>query len=182
MRGTRSLIPSIIVVGLVLLQTSVAYSWSLDLTGNFSWTHEFYNQTGHNGFFGPYDVDNGVTSQGFSTKVANLNFWNGGQFDTNLVTGSTSGWSYFNVSFDPRIIINSALKMQARFRLGTYGDPWNTNYNTMDAPGLEERFQRRPVYVILAHGGHSCWNADSGKEAMEVRHGPAVRRRRRGYD
>ena len=51
MRGTRSLIPSIIVIGFVLLQTSVAYSWSMDLSGNFSWTHEFYNQTGHNGFF-----------------------------------------------------------------------------------------------------------------------------------
>ena len=135
MRGARSLIPSIIVIGFVLLHTSVAYSWSLDLTGNFSWTHEFYNQTGHNGFFGPYDVDMGT-----NTKVFNLNFWNGGQFDTNLVTGSTSGWSYFNVSFDPRIIINSALKMQARFRLGTYGDPWNTNYNTFDAPGVKNAF------------------------------------------
>ncbi|MCX5873004.1 MAG: hypothetical protein NTY51_07185, partial [Deltaproteobacteria bacterium] len=140
MRGTRILIAVFVVIISALFQARFAHAWEFKLTGNFAWTYEFYNQTGHNGFFGPYDVDNGIRPDGVKTKVANLNFWDGGQFDTNLVTGSTSGWSYFNVTFDPKIMINPALRMQARFRLGTYGSPANTNYNTMDAPGSKNAF------------------------------------------
>jgi hypothetical protein len=75
-----------------------------------------------------------------NTRTANLNFWNGGQFDTNFVTGSSSGWSYFNVEFEPEIKVNQAIRMRGFYQLGTWGDPAATDYITQDAPGSKNAF------------------------------------------
>ena len=75
------------------------------MEGSFTWTHEWYNQRGHKGFFGPYDVDNGPGT------TANLNFWNGTQFDTNITTSASAGWSYFNVELNPQIQVNPAIRL-----------------------------------------------------------------------
>jgi hypothetical protein len=110
-------------------------AWEFELTGAFNWYHEFYSQQGARGFFGPYNVDNGAT-----TRAANLNFWNGNQFDTNIVTGAKAGWSYFNVEFFPKIKINEAIRFSAKLRLGTYNDPIASDYHTYDAPGANRPF------------------------------------------
>ncbi|MBI5248028.1 MAG: hypothetical protein HY912_00915 [Desulfomonile tiedjei] len=112
-----------------------SFAWELELTGSFNWTHEWYSQQGTRGFLGPYNVDNGA-----ATRAANLNFWNGGQFDTNLTTSSSAKWSYFNVEFLPQIKINEAIRMSAKLRLGTYGDPAANDYHTQDAPGINQAF------------------------------------------
>lgn len=60
---------------------SSAHAWELtDLDVAFTWKYEWYNQRGHDGFFGPYNVDNGPGT------TTNLNFWNGAQFDTDIIT------------------------------------------------------------------------------------------------
>jgi hypothetical protein len=112
-----------------------AYAWEFSMKGSFNWYHEWYSQMGSNGFFGQYNIDNGN-----NTRVANLNFWNGGQFDTSFVSGSNAGWSYFNVEFEPEIKINSAIKIRGLYRLGTFGDPAASDYHTQDAPGIKNAF------------------------------------------
>src|SRR5208283_1932460 len=93
-----------------------AHAWQLaDLDVSFTWKCEWYNQTGHNGFFGPYNVDNGPGT------TTNLNFWNGGQFDTNMTTSADAGWSYFWVEVNPNFQINPAIKITGKYWLGTYG-------------------------------------------------------------
>ncbi|AFM27576.1 hypothetical protein [Desulfomonile tiedjei] len=125
----------LMLVGSTSLITSPALAWEFELAGSFNWTYEWYNQTGHKGFFGQYNVDNGG-----ATRAANLNFWNGGQFDTNITTSAMARWSYFNVEFEPVIKINPAIKMTGLYRLGTYGDPLASDYHTQDAAGTSRAF------------------------------------------
>lgn len=117
--------------------SGVANAWEFSMHGSFNWTHEWYNQTGGNGFFGVYNIDNGLNTHG---RLANLNFWNGGQFDTNFVTGANAGWSYFNVEFKPEIKINPAIQIRGSYRLGTWGDPATSDYHTQDIPGTGNSF------------------------------------------
>ena len=120
---------------LMLALSGSANAWEFSLKGNFNWYHEWYSQLGSNGFFGPYNID-----RGNATRVGNLNFWSGGQFDTNFVSGANAGWSYFNAEFEPEIRINQAIKIRGLYRLGTYGDPASSDYHTQDAPGIKNAF------------------------------------------
>ncbi len=119
----------------VLCSFTLAPAWEFELTGNLSWTYQGMSQTGHKGFFGPYNVDNGA-----GTRDANLNFWDGGRFDTSMVTGADAGWSYYNVELFPVLKINPAIRFNAKYRMGTYGDPLASDYHTFDAPGINNAF------------------------------------------
>jgi hypothetical protein len=135
MRRIRLLSP-LVVLGIWLCPfTSASFAWEFELAGAFHWTHEWYSQRGARGFFGPYNSDNGT-----GTRAANLNFWNGGRFDTNLTTSSDARWSYFNVEFLPQIKVNEAIRLLGKYRLGTYGDPAASDYHTQDAPGINQAF------------------------------------------
>jgi hypothetical protein len=119
---------------LVITLSGPALAWEFQLKGTFAWSYEWYNQQGSNGFFGNYNVD--AANQG----TANLNFWSGGLFDTNFVSGANAGCSYIQVDFDPTIKINSALRLYAHYRLGSWGDPAASRYTTEDAPGIKNAF------------------------------------------
>jgi hypothetical protein len=119
---------------LLVALSGPALAWEFQLKGAFAWSYEWYNQQGTKGFFGNYNVDN--ANQG----TANLNFWNGGQFDTNFVSGANAAWSYFMVDFDTTIKINSALRLYGHYRLGNWGDPASSWYVTEDAPGVRNSF------------------------------------------
>jgi hypothetical protein len=131
----RWVIACVLVTACALVLTSGAQAWEFELSGSFNWTYELYAQSGQKGFFGPYNADVGA-----GTRAANLNFWNGGRFDTNLATSSDAGWSYFNAEFWPRVRLNEAVRLTGKFRLGTYGDPRATDYHTEDAPGTNQAF------------------------------------------
>lgn len=120
---------------LVVALSGPAMAWEFSMKGSFNWYHEWYSQMGSNGFFGQYNVDYGT-----DTRVANLNLWAGGQFDTSFVSGSNAAWSFFNVEFEPEIKINQAIKIRGLYRLGTYGDPAASDYHTQDAPGTKNAF------------------------------------------
>ena len=115
--------------------TSPASAWEFSMEGEFAWTYEWYSQGGHEGFFGPYDVDRSA-----GPTALNLNFWNGGQFDTNITTGADARWSYMDVDLDPMITINEAIMLRAHYHLGTYGDPDASDYHTFDSPGTDRAF------------------------------------------
>lgn len=120
-----------LLIGLLL---TPAHAWEFQLKGAFCWSHEWFNQQGPKGFFGNYNVDNA------NLGTANLNFWNGGQFDTNFVSGANAAWSYFQVDFDPVIKINPAVRLYGHYRLGSWGDPAASKYITEDAPGIRNAF------------------------------------------
>lgn len=122
MKRYHSLMAMILMlIGSTFLTIPPGWAWEFEMGGSFNWTHEWYSQRGARGFLGAYNVDNGA-----GTRVANLNFWNGGQFDTNLTTSAQAKWSYFNVEFEPTIKINPAIQISGKYRLGTYGDPATT--------------------------------------------------------
>ncbi len=135
MRGRGALLFATVLTVSIGLSVLSAHAWEFEMAGSFNWSYEWYNQRGSKGFLGPYNVDNGA-----GTRAANLNFWNGGQFDTNITTGANAGWSYFNVEFEPVVKINEALRITGRYRLGTYGDPAASDYHTQDAPGANAAF------------------------------------------
>ena len=114
---------------------AAAQAWELNTQGSMRWVYEWYQQRGSQGFFGPYDLDRGT-----DTRTANLNFWNGGQFDTNMTTGADAGWSYFTVVLDSTIRVNDAIRLQASLRLGQYGDINASHYVTQQAPGTANAF------------------------------------------
>ncbi|MGO8878387.1 MAG: hypothetical protein ACLQMS_02600, partial [Desulfomonilaceae bacterium] len=116
-----------VLIGLML---TPAHAWEFNLTGTFAWTHEWYNQQGTKGFFGNYNVD--AANQG----TANLNFWDGQQFDTNFVTGANAASSYFQIDFDPVFKINPGVRWYGHYRIASWGDPVNSRYITESAPGI----------------------------------------------
>ncbi|MGO9115995.1 MAG: hypothetical protein ACLQPD_00090 [Desulfomonilaceae bacterium] len=127
------------------------HAWELlDLNASFLWKYEWCNQRGHQGFFGPYNVDNGPGT------TTNLNFWNGAQFDTNISTSADAGWSYFAVEFNPKFQVNPAIRITAKYRLSTYGVPLNTNYHTQDARGVNTAFSdgQWTMFWITAGSGN----------------------------
>ncbi len=108
-----------------------ADAFEFDVHGHMLWHYEWYAQSGASGFFGPYNVDNGG-----GTRTANFNFWNGGQFDTNISTGAKAGWSFFEVAFEPTFRLNKAIRINAKYRIASYGEPVNEDYLTENQPGI----------------------------------------------
>jgi len=108
-----------------------AHALEMDVHAHMLWHYEWYGQKGTSGFFGPYNVDNGG-----GTRAANFNFWNGGQFDTNISTSSTAGWSFFEVAFEPTFRVNQAIRINGKYRIASYGEPVNEDYLTENAPGI----------------------------------------------
>jgi len=128
----RRLLLSVLGVILFGALTAPVSAWEFGVTGSTYWTYEFYHQMGNQGFFGPYNIDNdGVTS------TANLNFWwNGPRLSQNMVTGSTARKSYLYVIMDPTLKINRAVRLDGRLRLGQFGNPNASYYDTQDSPGI----------------------------------------------
>jgi len=118
-------------VGLCLPATN-ALAWELDAAGGFYWTYEWYEQRGMNGFFGPYNVDNGA-----GTRTANLNHWCPSRYNLAFATSVSTGWSYFRVEFRPEIRLNEAIRFNAKMRLGSYGIPYASDYHTLDSLGTD---------------------------------------------
>ncbi|MBI4963418.1 MAG: hypothetical protein HY913_09080 [Desulfomonile tiedjei] len=135
MREVKGLLSAVFLAVYLCFSGPAAQAWEFQLEGAFSWTHEWYSQQGTKGFLGLYNVDNGV-----GTRAGNLNFWNGGQFDTNITTGAKANWSYFNVEFLPKIRINEAIRLSAKYRLGTFNDFNAPDYHTYESPGVNRAF------------------------------------------
>ena len=96
MMRLKCVLATFLCVLMIPVPTVPALGWEFQMTGSMIWTYEFYNQTGSNGFFGPYNVDRGA-----GTTTANLNYWwNGPRLTQNIVTGQDASKSYFWV-FDP---------------------------------------------------------------------------------
>ncbi|MEW6350654.1 MAG: hypothetical protein AB1646_16455 [Thermodesulfobacteriota bacterium] len=111
-----------------------ASAWEFQMEGQVNWYSVRFSQLGHSGFFGPYGVDKGA-----GTTTANLNFWEGeGILDKDFASSADAGWSAMWVKFWPTLKINEAIRVQAQYRIGMYGDPTGDNdYWTQGALGSE---------------------------------------------
>jgi hypothetical protein len=115
----------------LFLGGTAAHAWELDLHAHMLWHYEWYGQSGSRGFFGPYNVD-----KGGGTLAGNFNFWNGGQFDTNTSTSAKAGWSFFEVEWEPTFYITPAIRINAKYRIASYGEPVSEDYLTQNSPGI----------------------------------------------
>ncbi len=117
----------------LLVLSPSARAWEFQMEGQLNWAYQWFSQTGHRGFFGPYNIDNGI-----GTLTANLNFWGGGLRDTDVGSGTDQHWTNFNVKIQPTIKINNAIRIKAQFRIGLFGDPTADNdYHTHYYPGVD---------------------------------------------
>jgi hypothetical protein len=131
---------------LVLILSSVSFSWDFSMDGQFNWTYQWFSQTGHRGFFGPYNIDNGV-----GTTTANLNFWSGGLMDTDLGAGTDQHWTNVNMKINPTLTMNDAIRIRGEYRIGLFGDPTADNdYHTNYYPGVDNAVSEGKWTMIWA--------------------------------
>jgi hypothetical protein len=116
-----------------LLFTS-AHAWEFELRGAFTWGYEWYDQRGSKGFFGNYNVDAANLGTG------SMNFWNGGEFDTNFVSGANAAESFMHIDFNPVIKVNNAIRLYGHYRLNSWNNPLSSFYVTEQAPGIHNAF------------------------------------------
>jgi hypothetical protein len=118
--------------------TSPSLAWEFQMEGQVNWTYQWFSQTGNQGFFGPYNIDNGL-----GTTAANLNFYGGGLMDTDLSAGADQHWNNFNVKIQPTVKINEAIRIRGQYRIGLLGDPTADNdYHAHFFPGVDNAFSQ----------------------------------------
>ena len=104
---------------------SSATAWELRLNGALEYRYEYYSQLGSNGFFGPYDVFN-FSPGPVSPFEARSNGWLGIQTHVGLfqgrhpgiVSGSDASLQTIKVELNPQLIVNRAIKIRGRYRIG----------------------------------------------------------------
>jgi hypothetical protein len=110
-----------------------AHAWEFQMEGQVTWTYQWFTQKGHQGFFGPYNIDNGL-----GTTTANLNFWGGGLMDTDLSAGADQHWHNINAKLQLMVKINEAIRVKGQYRIGLFGDPTADNdYHAHFYPGVD---------------------------------------------
>ncbi len=109
-----------VLLPLLLMCASTASAWELTLkSGTYSFNYSFASQSGGNGFFGPYNVDNSSTGGNFGP----LNGWLGPE----VVSGSDAGYSSNSFAVIPALQLNPAVQVAGQFRIAPY--------RTATAPG-----------------------------------------------
>ena len=118
-----------------LVNSHLAHCWDFSLSGQTSWTYEYYTQTGRNGFFGPYDVDRGYNYPFNNTHLFNRNFWYGipRVVDQNVASGSDAAVSYLYMTFLPEIRVNNAIKLRAQYNIGGWNDSLGEMFSVKDS-------------------------------------------------
>lgn len=119
---------------------SIGHAWEFRMDGTFNYDYEYYMQQGDQGFFGPYNIDRSVGVGGLAAgDYAKLNGWVGrqiGRSANDFASGSDAVKHYQNLELWPEFRINRALLFRGKYRLGSYGDPNNSDYLTNTRPGL----------------------------------------------
>jgi hypothetical protein len=101
------------VVPLLWLCTTTVSGWTITLSsGAYSFNSSFASQSGSNGFFGPYNVDNSSTGGNF----APLNGWLGAM----VVSGSDAGYSSNLFEVIPDLELNPAVRVRGSFQIHPY--------------------------------------------------------------
>lgn len=114
-----------------------ARAWEFSMEGRFTSTYEYYMGPGAAGFFGPFNQDASIAAGGLLPgDFASLNGWVGPR-TREIVSGSDSTQNYVTLELFPDIRINSAIRFQAKYRLGDYGNPVASDYLTNTRSGID---------------------------------------------
>ena len=139
-----------LVLGLCLsVWAGAASAWDFKLLGAFNWNYVQLSQSGPNGFFGRYDIDNGAAGTVGGGNGSSLNFWGGDQAagPIGMVSGSNATWNAMYMTMDPEITITPALWVKGRYRIGSWGTflPYDTVGNGAGQVNTAV-YQGSPVY------------------------------------
>ena len=119
--------------------TSHGHAWEFRLDGAFDYNYEYYMGQGDKGFFGLFNIDRSVGVGGLvAGDYANLNGWVGrqiGRQGNDFAAGSDAVKAYQNLELWPEFVITRAIRFKAKYRLGEYGNPNNSDYLTNTRPG-----------------------------------------------
>ncbi len=147
-----------ITLGLCLLiGVTQASAWEFSLKGDWNWEYKLYAQTGHNGFFGKYNVAN-VPMSGYTVgDGANANGWLGNEILWDqVVSGTDAAASTMYMYLYPEFRINQAVRVRGSYRIGSWyaypaSDPYRSGgwafgqfnapeYFTNTIPGSKSSF------------------------------------------
>jgi hypothetical protein len=148
MRGKKLFTKSLWLFAFLALMFAVpGYAAEFGLEAAYHLNYEYYGQQGREGFFGPYDVDRSTltfTPGGPATNTlapgsySSVNSWVGwqvGRATNSFAAGSDAAKHYQNLELVPTVRVNPAVRFRGKYRLGTYGDPNNSDYLTNSRPG-----------------------------------------------
>jgi hypothetical protein len=131
-------------VALVLCSVATVFSsrvlaWEFRMDAAFNYNFEYYGQQDSKGFFGPFNIDRSTGVVGLTAgDFARLNTWVGkqiGRSANDFAAGSDAVKAYQNLELFPHFSITPALDFRGKYRLGSYGDPANSDYLTNTKPG-----------------------------------------------
>ena len=105
---------------------SIAWEFSIE-SALLNFRYVYASQAGANGFFGPFDTDNGVTTGG---NLAPLNGW----FQRKMISGTTAETSSTRFSVFPVLKLNKAVAIRGTYRISS--DITN-NLASIQDPDLE---------------------------------------------
>lgn len=123
----------------LIVPISQGSAWEFRMDGAFNYVYEYYMQQGDKGFFGTFNVDRSTGVGGLAAgDYAALNGWVGrqiGRQGNDFASGSDAVKAYQNLELWPEFQVTKALRFRAKYRLGAYGDPANSDYLTNTRPG-----------------------------------------------
>ncbi len=98
----------------VVLLVGPAAAWEFSMTADYNWNYYSEGQTGTEGFFGTYNLDNSPLGQG------NQNFWGGVNRLPGLYSGSNAARQSQYMDFSPEIKLNQAVRIRGTYRVGSW--------------------------------------------------------------
>ena len=127
----------LLVIG--VLSVTCGHAWEFRLNGSFNYVYEYYGGQGDQGLFGRFNRDRSVGVGGLAPgDYAALNGWVGrqiGRQGNDFASGSDAVKHCQNLELWPEVDITKAVRFKAKYRLGAYGDPNNSDYLTNTRPG-----------------------------------------------
>ncbi len=138
----RTAFPIIISIAILIFKAD-AKAWEFSMEATMDYVYQYYSQMGPNGFFGRQDVDGSIGTAGpYGLKpgdYASVNTWVGrqiGRSANDFAAGTDAAKHYQTLEVWPEFRINNAIRFRAKYRLGDYGNPINSEYLTNTRPGV----------------------------------------------
>lgn len=101
---------------LAVMGPQTLLAWEFELEGALAWNYYYAVQTGRQGFFGTYDVDNS------GSNVHNQNFWGGANKWPGVFPSSTAALNTQYMEFSPTFKVNEAITITGAYYIGSWDE------------------------------------------------------------
>ena len=115
MRGNRFWLSAIVLALSIPMLVAPAFAYEFTMKGAYVWEYATISQSGRQGFFGPFDVDNRAAATAHS-----LNAWVGSEANDITVSGADGVWNTMYMDLYPEVRINSAIRVRGRYHVGQW--------------------------------------------------------------